>query len=123
MQSIWSSLAVFVLILAAIPLSAWLLRRSQGLRGGSAASLDVHCAVAVGTRERIAIVRADRKWLVVGVTPHSINLLAELDEAPAELQAGSWPGGIPAAGPTSTAGGGVRRFAELLRGESRRGPG
>ena len=122
MQSIWSSLAVFVLILAAIPLSAWLLRRSQGLRSGAAA-LNVHCAVAVGTRERIAIVRADRKWLVVGVTSQSISLLAELDEAPAELQAGSWPGGIPAAGPTSTAGGGVRRFAELLRGESRRGPG
>ena len=122
MQSIWSSLAVFVLILAAIPLSAWLLRRSQGLRGGPAAALNVHCAVAVGTRERIAIVRADRKWLVVGVTTQSISLLAELDEPPAELPGSAWPGST-AAGSDATTGGGVRRFADLLRGESRRGPG
>ena len=110
MQSLWSSLAVFVLILAAIPLSAWLLRRSQGLRGGPAAALDVHCAVAVGTRERIAIVRADRKWLVVGVTTQSISLLAELDEAPADLPGGARSSGEAAAG-TSTAAGGARRFA------------
>ncbi|NLD67286.1 MAG: flagellar biosynthetic protein FliO [Limnobacter sp.] len=119
MQSIWSSLAVFVLILAAIPLSAWLLRRSQGLRSGAAA-LNVHCAVAVGTRERIAIVRADRKWLVVGVTSQSISLLAELDEAPAELP-GAWASADAAAATDATSG--VRRFADLLRGESRRGPG
>ncbi|HRO59762.1 MAG TPA: flagellar biosynthetic protein FliO, partial [Burkholderiaceae bacterium] len=69
------------------------------------------------------IVRADRKWLVVGVTSQSISLLAELDEPPAELPGGAWPGGSATAGTEATAGGGVRRFADLLRGESRRGPG
>jgi flagellar protein FliO/FliZ len=82
MQSIWSSLLVFILILAAIPASAWLLRRGQALRTGPGAALDVVGAVAVGTRERIAIVRASQTWLVVGITPHAITLLAELDEAP-----------------------------------------
>ena len=74
----------------------------------------------VGTRERIAIVRADRKWLVVGVTSQSISLLAELDEAPAELP-GAWASADAAAATDATSG--VRRFADLLRGESRRGPG
>ena len=41
--------------------------------------------LAVGPRERIALVRADRKWLVVGITAHSITTLAELDEAPAGI--------------------------------------
>ncbi|MFA7666343.1 MAG: flagellar biosynthetic protein FliO [Burkholderiaceae bacterium] len=106
MQPLWSSLLIFVLILAAIPASAWLLRRSQALRIGAGASLDVVGAVAVGTRERIAIVRADRKWLVVGVTPQTITLLAELDQAPDT--AGAVPGSLPATV-------GTARFVDLLK--------
>ena len=81
MQSAWPSLLVFVLILAAIPASVWLVRRGQsGVRGS--AGLEIAGALAVGARERIALVRADRKWLVVGITPQSITLLTELDAPP-----------------------------------------
>lgn len=107
MQSIWSSLLVFILILAAIPFSAWVLRRSQTVRTGSGGSLGVVGAIAVGARERIAIVRADNKWLVVGVTAHSITLLSELDHAPETSNTGP---GAPWAVP------GERRFSDLLRG-------
>lgn len=110
MQSLWSSLLVFLLILAAIPATAWLLRRSQSMRPGGGTALDVISAVAVGSRERIAIVRAGQSFLVVGITPQSIALLAELDEAPEAASA-------QAVDPASPAG----RFAGLLKGLSDHG--
>jgi len=99
MQSAWLSLLVFVLLLAAIPATAWLMRRGQSAVRGNA-GLEIAGAIAVGARERIALVRADRKWLVVGITPQSITLLTELDGPPAEVPA------IAAATPG---------FADLLR--------
>lgn len=84
-SSLWPSLLAFILVMAAIPVAAWLLRRAQTVRFGAGGPLGVASAVSVGTRERIALVRADRKWLVVGITPNSITLLTELDEPPAGL--------------------------------------
>jgi len=82
MQSVWPSLLVFVLVLAAIPATAWLLRRGQSAAARGNAGLAIAGAIAVGTRERIALVRADRKWLVIGITPQTITLLTELDAPP-----------------------------------------
>ncbi len=85
MTSLWPSLLAFILVLAAIPVAALLLRRAQAVRFGSGGPLAVASAVSVGTRERIALVRADHKWLVVGITPNSMTLLAELDGPPAGI--------------------------------------
>ncbi|MCC7059888.1 MAG: flagellar biosynthetic protein FliO [Burkholderiaceae bacterium] len=101
MPSIWSSLLVFVLVLGAIPLTAWLMRRGQSIGARTGGPIGVVSAVAVGTRERIALVRADRKWLVVGITTQAITLLTELDEAPA----------LDTATPLA----GAARFSDLLR--------
>jgi flagellar protein FliO/FliZ len=87
MQSVWPSVLVFLLVIAAIPATAWLLRRGQSFGARGNASLGIAGAVAVGPRERIALVRADGKWLVVGITPQSITLLTELDGPPAEISA------------------------------------
>ena len=87
MQSVWPSVLVFLLVIAAIPATAWLLRRGQSFGARGNASLGVAGAVAVGPRERIALVRAEGKWLVVGITPQSITLLTELDGPPAEAPA------------------------------------
>jgi flagellar protein FliO/FliZ len=101
-SSLWPSLLVFILVLAAIPAAAWLLRRAQAVRFGAGGPLQVASAVSVGTRERIALVRAHDKWLVVGITPNSITLLTELDEAPAGIDQ-------LAGGPAGS------KFSELLR--------
>ncbi|GMV01748.1 MAG: hypothetical protein AMXMBFR52_14040 [Burkholderiales bacterium] len=97
MPSAWPSLLVFVLVLAAIPATAWLLRRGQWATARGNASLAVAAAVTVGARERIALVRAERKWLVVGITPQAITLLTELDSAPdtGEDAVAATPGGFP----------------------------
>ncbi|HMM51121.1 MAG: flagellar biosynthetic protein FliO [Burkholderiales bacterium] len=105
MQPLWPSLLVFLLVIAAIPATAWLLRRGQSLGVRGNAGLGIAGALAVGPRERIALVRADARWLVVGITAQSITLLAELDGPPAGLAA-----------TTTTASG----FPELLRTLARR---
>jgi flagellar protein FliO/FliZ len=83
MTSTWPSLVALALILGALPLAAWLVRRGPASPGARGTALGIVAAVPVGARERIALVRADRKWLVVGITAQSITTLAELDEAPA----------------------------------------
>jgi len=102
----WPSLVALALIVVALPATAWLLRRTGRPGGAGGGTLGIAAAVAVGARERIALLRADRKWLVVGITAHSITTLAELDEAPA---------GIDPLAP----GAGTGRFADVLRGLSR----
>ncbi|MDT3677611.1 MAG: flagellar biosynthetic protein FliO [Burkholderiaceae bacterium] len=82
MGSTWPSLVALALILGALPLAAWLMRRAPGGLAARGSALAIVAAVPVGARERIALVRADRKWLVVGITGHSITTLVELDEPP-----------------------------------------
>ncbi|MCO5099840.1 MAG: flagellar biosynthetic protein FliO [Burkholderiaceae bacterium] len=107
MGSTWPSLVALVLIVGALPLAAWLVRRAPAATGARGTALGVAAAVSVGARERIALVRADRKWLVVGITAQSITMLAELDEAPAGIDPDT----------VSLAGGG---FADVLRSISHR---
>lgn len=107
MTSTWPSLVALALILGALPLAAWLLRRGPASVGARGAALGIVAAVPVGARERIALVRADRKWLVVGITAQSITTLAELDQAPAGVDPDAW----------SAAGGG---FGDVLRSISSR---
>lgn len=106
MSQAWPSLVALALIVVMLPAAAWLLRRTARPGASGGAALGVAAAVAVGARERIVLLRADRKWLVVGITAHSITALAELDEAPE---------GVDPVAP----GIGPGRFADVLRGISR----
>ncbi|HYF58838.1 MAG TPA: flagellar biosynthetic protein FliO [Burkholderiaceae bacterium] len=77
--SVWPALLAFAGVIALIPLALWMLKRVQG--GGTAGRRAVTLVggLALGPRERIAIVEAQgRRWMV-GVTGQSISLLAELD--------------------------------------------
>ena len=106
-QATWSSLLVLLLVLASIPLALWALRRQRAFGPRGAQIFSVEGGLLLGTRERIALVRADTRWLVVGITPQSITLLTELDGPPAGLAgpgtgAGTGTGtGIDATSPTA----------------------
>ena len=88
----------FVLILAAIPLVLWLLKRTpygaaMGAMSRSDAPMRTVGAMALGPHQRVLTVEVgqgeERRWLVLGVTPQAINLLhtlsaqAEVPAAPA----------------------------------------
>jgi flagellar protein FliO/FliZ len=70
-----SGIALVALLLAA---SAWLLRRfslRSHVRQGS--RVEILQTLALGTRERLVVVRFSGKEMLLGVTAHGINRLDE----------------------------------------------
>jgi flagellar protein FliO/FliZ len=88
---------VLLLVLALIPVSMWLLKRMGAGTPASAAGMKVVAQLPLGPRERLVVVEAGERWLVLGVTAASINRVATLPK-----------GALPAAGLASSG------FAQLL---------
>ncbi len=65
---------VFILFLA------WLLKRMQVPTMTNQQGLSIVRQIAVGTKERIAIVQAGEEQFLVGITAHSIQLISKLDK-------------------------------------------
>jgi len=73
------------IVLSAIALSAWLARRmGLGARNGTRL-MKVVASVSVGAKERVIVVELGSQWMVLGVAPGSVRLMATLPaaEAPA----------------------------------------
>lgn len=68
------------LVLAAIVLVAWLLKRMNVAQQGSVKLIRVLGAVPIGQRERIVLVEIKDTWLVVGVGPGQIRTLHSLQK-------------------------------------------
>jgi flagellar protein FliO/FliZ len=69
-----------LLVLAAIVLVAWLLKRVNASKLGVGNQLKVLGGVAIGQRERIVLVEVSNTWLVVGVGPGQIRTLHTLQK-------------------------------------------
>jgi len=74
-----TSLLWFVAILALIPAALWLLKRTPMGGGATHGVLRSIAALPLSASQRIVAVEVGhgegRKWLVLGVTPHSITTL------------------------------------------------
>jgi len=91
-----------VAVLALIPAAAWLARRSGFAPRTSTSGLRVVAQLALGPRERVVIIEAGDRRLLLGVSPAGITRLGTL--APGEPSADGAPG-VPAAG----------RFADIIK--------
>lgn len=89
---------VLFLVLALIPVSMWLLKRLGAGTPAAAAGMKVVGQLPLGPRERLVVVEAGERWLVLGVTAASISRVAALPK-----------GTLPTAGAAVTGG-----FAQLL---------
>jgi flagellar protein FliO/FliZ len=85
-----TSLLWFVAILALIPLSLWLLKRSPMGGGASHGVMRTVAMLPISNNQRLVTIEVgqgdDRKWLVLGVTAQNITTLhtmAPQAEAPA----------------------------------------
>ena len=110
--SLSQALLAFLLIVVAIPVVLVGLRRFRMFHPGGPQIIRLTGAVALGPRERIAVIEVGGRWLVVGVTGQSINLLSTLDSPPADLGSAALGTGLKGAGSTAGA-------AADLRSESR----
>ena len=96
MASTAGSLLMLLVVLAAIPVVLYTLKRIQTFRPpGSVRALEVTAQVALGARERVVMVRMNDRVLVLGVTPQQITLLAETEAAPAPPQGAMQATGAP----------------------------
>ena len=64
-----------LLVLAAVFVVGWILKRINLPQQGAGNALKVISGVAVGQRERIVLVEVNDTWLVVGVAPGQVNAL------------------------------------------------
>ena len=67
-----------VAVLLLIAATAWVAKRLGVTRGGTSSLLRVVGSTSVGTRERVVVIEIGESWLVVGVTPSSVNSLMTL---------------------------------------------
>ena len=72
------------LVLAMIPVLLWLLRRlgAAPTTASGAAALRVVAQLPLGPRERLVVVDAGGRWLLLGVTAGAINRVATLPRPP-----------------------------------------
>ena len=64
-----------VLVLAAVAVVAWIMKRINLPQQGAASLLKVVSGVAVGPRERVVLMEVNDTWLVVGVAPGQVRTL------------------------------------------------
>jgi flagellar protein FliO/FliZ len=70
-----------LLVLAAVMLVAWLLKRINLPQQRAGSMVKVLSGVAVGQRERIVLVEINDTWLVVGVAPGQVRTLHSMAKA------------------------------------------
>jgi flagellar protein FliO/FliZ len=70
------------LVLGLLFAGVWFLKKLTGAAGPHGSLARVVSATPIGARERIVIVELGQTWLVLGVTPNSINTLAEMPRQP-----------------------------------------
>ena len=70
-----------LLVLAAVVVVAWILKRINLPQRGTGSLLKVISGVAVGQRERIVLVEINDTWLVVGVAPGQVRTLHSMPKA------------------------------------------
>lgn len=67
-------------VIAVIFGCAWILRRMSGLTGMNNQYMKVVSVLALGARERVALIDVGGKQVMVGITPSSISTLHVFDE-------------------------------------------
>ena len=80
--NLFSTAFSLALVLAVIFAIAWLMRWMQRARIGGASSLRINGGIQVGARERVLMVQAGDKHLLIGVAPGRVQTLHVFDQAP-----------------------------------------
>ncbi len=85
--SVLQVIVSLLLVLAAVVMVAWVLKRINLPQQGAASALKVISGVAVGQRERVVLVEVNDTWLVVGVAPGQVNALHSMPKGSIPIQA------------------------------------
>jgi flagellar protein FliO/FliZ len=87
--SLMPMLLALALVLALIPLATWVLKRLGTALPAQAAGMRVVAQLSLGPRERIVVVEAGSRWLLLGVTASSITRVGSLPRGELPLPHGT----------------------------------
>ena len=93
-----------LVVLAAVFVVAFLVRKMRGLTAGGSHGIEVLAQTSLGARERAVVIRVGETRLLLGVAPGRVNLLRELPAQPISTEPPVSPDGSPRPS-----------FAQLLR--------
>jgi flagellar protein FliO/FliZ len=85
-SSLMQSLLSLMLVVGAIFLLAWILRRVQNLRPKGSGAMRVHSGLSVGNRERVLWIEAGGQHLLIGVAAGRVNTLHVFEHAPESME-------------------------------------
>ena len=80
--NLFSTAFSLLLVIAVIFAIAWLMRFMQRSRIGGVSNLRINGGIQVGARERVLMVQAGDKHLLIGVAPGRVQTLHVFDQAP-----------------------------------------
>ena len=89
--SLYPTIVSLVLVLGAAGAATFFLRRWRGSLGRTDGPMQLRHVIALGPRERLALVKVGSRYLVVGVTAAGISAVAEFTDT--ALENGDNPGG------------------------------
>jgi len=75
-----SLIVALILVAGAAVAATWVLRHWKGSVARREGPLQLVHVIAVGPRERLALVKIGGRYLVIGITPASITRVAELSD-------------------------------------------
>ena len=81
-----------VLVILAIVILAWFLRRMPGVAGQGTSAIRVLAVRAIGHRERLMLVQVGEEQILIGVTATSVRHLHTLKQAVELAPQEPWPG-------------------------------
>ena len=87
--SLGPMLLALLLVLALIPIALWLLKRMGPMANTPVAGLKIIAQLPLGSRERVVVLEAGDRWLLLGVTAAQIQRIGSLPK-----------GELPAAAPS-----------------------
>jgi flagellar protein FliO/FliZ len=93
--SLFQVLFGLIAVLGLMAGAAWLLKRFNLSRSGTAGNVRIVGGVSVGSRERGIVVEVADQWIVVGVAPGRVNALSTMPRQDAAPVAGDAPGANP----------------------------
>jgi flagellar protein FliO/FliZ len=80
MTSLWQLTLGMLLVLGLILAMAWLLKRTGRFQMGAGGSLRILGGLSMGARERVVLIQAGDKQLLLGVAPGRVQTLHVLDQ-------------------------------------------
>ena len=104
-----------ILVLAAIFVTAWLLRRMRIVGNRVGGAIDVLANVQLGQKERAVLLKVGSTQILLGVAPGQVSTLHVLTEPLEITKPPAGPGGTTPSEPTSPAGPGAGFRNILLR--------